>query len=553
MMGESTDEAFAAPLAKCGFMAERVLVVGGGTMGAGIALVAATAGCDVEIVEPQSGARERALAEIEREAQRSGDPSIAQRIAWLDAIPAHSDARLAIEAVPERYDLKCEVFAALSTALASDALLATNTSSLSVTELADVASNPQRVLGLHFFNPPLRMALVEVVAAPQTGDDAIERAFEIVERFGKSAVLTSDTPGFIVNRVARPYYLQSLRALEREVASAPELDALARAAGFRMGPFELMDLIGLDVNLATSESLYARTEAERFEPVALQREMVADGLLGRKSGAGFYTYRDGRAERFEISVPPADGHLIGDEIVAVVGFGNLAHEMMELLEQQYRNVQHIGNDDLLDELSVETTIVVDASDGAADRGEVVAALDTLLGPQCVLFADAYATDLGACAKRMRHPERLVGYGLLGSLTAQRAVEIVNAETVSDDALELAQELFESIGVGSVLVEDVPGLFLGRTVGSIVNEAMIAVAEQVASPEDVDAAMRLGANYPIGPIAWGREIGGARLSRILKRLAEAEGEQFAPHRSLWVLDLEESAQAEESARAEQSAQ
>jgi 3-hydroxybutyryl-CoA dehydrogenase len=146
---------------------------------------------------------------------------------------------------------------------------------------------------------------------------------------------------------------------------------------------------------------------------------------------------------------------------------------------------------------------------------------------------------------MQHPERLIGYGVLGALESQRAVEIVDSDDASDDALELAQELFAALGKGTVLVEDAPGLFLGRTVGSIVNEAMIAVAEDVASADDIDTAMRLGANYPIGPVAWGREIGGARIARILKRLADAEGEAFAPHRSLWMLDVAPNQEEEEA--------
>jgi 3-hydroxybutyryl-CoA dehydrogenase len=133
---------------------------------------------------------------------------------------------------------------------------------------------------------------------------------------------------------------------------------------------------------------------------------------------------------------------------------------------------------------------------------------------------------------------LIGYGLLGSIEGQTAVEIADSEAVSDDALELAQELFASLHKGVVLVEDVPGLFLGRTVGSIVNEAIVAVGADVASADDIDTAMRLGANYPIGPISWGREIGGARVTRILNRLADAEGEAYAPHRSLWMLDVAE---------------
>jgi 3-hydroxybutyryl-CoA dehydrogenase len=149
---------------------------------------------------------------------------------------------------------------------------------------------------------------------------------------------------------------------------------------------------------------------------------------------------------------------------------------------------------------------------------------------------------------MRHPERLVGYGIIGALESQYAVEIVDTETVSDDALALAQELFEHLGKGVCLVENVPGLYLGRVIGSIVNEAVIAVQEGVASADDVDTAMRLGVNYPQGPIAWGREIGGRRLTQILRRVAEAEGEAFAPHRALWVLDVqEEEEEAETDAR------
>jgi 3-hydroxybutyryl-CoA dehydrogenase len=527
---------------------ERMLVIGGGTMGSGIGLVGAHGGYEVEIVEPQSAAREHGAAYLEREAQRIGDRSAVERIRWSDAIPSRSDASIAIEAVPERFELKRDVFVALDNALSPDALLATNTSSLSVEELADVVTRPERVIGLHFFNPATRMALVEIVHAPQTSDEALSRAYEVAAQLGKTPVLAADTPGFIVNRIARPYYLQALLALEHGVADAEELDALARAVGFRMGPFELMDLIGLDVNLATTESVYARTELERFAPVELQRAMVAQGLLGRKSGAGFFTYRDGRAERVDaaVSLPP-ETEPNAQELVAVVGFGGVADELVEALEQRYTRVLRIERDDLLEGLSPDVTIVVDVGDGTSDRGDVIAELDSRLGSETVFFVDAYATDLAACVRRLRHPERLVGYGILASLEGQQAVEIVDSEATADDALELAQELFATIGKGSVLVEDTPGLFLGRTVGSIVNEAVISVGEDVASVEDVDTAMRLGANYPLGPIAWGREIGGTRVKRILERLADAEGDAFAPHRSLWLLDVPEEAVSDEVAQ------
>ena len=525
-------------------MQEIVIVVGAGTMGAGIALVASRAGYIVEIIEPDAGARARGVERIERDAARVGDAaSLTARIRWSAAIPERSEAVLAIEAVPERLDLKRAILAQLAQALPTHALLATNTSSLSVAEIAEGVAGPERVVGLHFFNPPTLMKLIEIVETDAVSDDALAAAHAFAARLEKTAVVTADTPGFIVNRVARPYYLQAMRALERGVASIEELDALARGAGFRMGPFELMDLIGLDVNLATSESVYERLQAERLAPQPMQRRLVAEGRLGRKSGSGFYDYANGDPERLDV-VPasPADEKI--EECVTVIGFGPKADMLAEELEARYTDVRRVENEELLDEIAPETTIAIDAGDGTNDRAEILAELDTLLAPEAIVFSDAYVTDLAAAARRMKHPERLVGYGVLGSLGAQRVVEVVDLASSSDDALAVAQELFEALGKGVVLVEDVPGLFLGRTIGSIVNEAMIAVQENVATPDDIDLAMRLGVNYPIGPLAWGREIGGARIAQILRRVAKDDGEAFAPHRSLWVLDAEQEADEEE---------
>ncbi len=532
-----TDEAFRAPLAKPTWMAESLLIVGGGTMGAGIACVAARAGYDVEVVEPKQDARERGAAYVQRE-ESNGAGGLAKRIRWSGELRGRSSATAAIEAVPERFDLKRDVFVAIDRALEAQALLATNTSSLRIDELADVVSNPARVIGLHFFNPPTRMRLVEVVRGAQTSEAALQHGLRIVEGFGKTPVVTADTPGFIVNRIARPYYLQSLRALVRGVASIEELDALARGVGFRMGPFELMDLIGLDVNLATTKSLHAQIEEARFAAVPLQEDMVARGLLGRKSGGGFYRYPDGTVQRSEPQIGAVTQETLAQEVVAVVGFGVLADELADAIAERCVNFQRVDNDDMLANLSSQTTVVIDAGDGVKDRSAVLARLDEAFPAETMLLADAYATELSHCARRLRHPQRLIGFGVLGSLRGQQIVEIVDLESSSDEALEVARELFAAIGKPSVLVEDAPGLFLGRTVGSIVNEAMIAVHENVASPQDVDTAMRLGVNYPFGPIAWGRAVGGARIARILKRLADAEGSEFAPHRSLWVLDVEE---------------
>jgi len=504
-------------------------------MGSGIAYVAARGGYSVDLIDPDAGSRERAVARIRRDAARAGDESIFSRVTVADRIPARSDAVIAIEAVPERIALKRAVFAALDAALDPKALLATNTSSLSVSNLAQVCTNPQRVLGLHFFNPPAAMKLVEIVEAEQTSPEALECARAFVERIGKTGVVCADTPGFIVNRVARPFYLQAMRALAQRVAKIDELDALARSVGFRMGPFELMDLIGLDVNLAVSESVYEALGVDRFEPQAIQRELVAQGRLGRKTGTGFYVYEDGRYARLDLPVDNHEGDEKLEEFVAVVGFGESAEALARALESHAERVQRVENDEFLEQLDPEATLVIDVGNGFDDRAEVVIGLDRRLEPSTVIFVDAYATDLGALAPRLQHPERVVGYGILGTIDDQQAVEVVDADTTGDDALALAQELFASIGKPAVLVGDRPGLFLGRVVGSIVNEAMIAVADDVAAPDDVDLAMRYGVNYPRGPIEWGTQIGGKRVARILKRLAASEDEAFAPHRSLWVLD------------------
>ena len=263
-------------------------------MGAGIALASARAGFEVDLVESDAAMRVRAEERMQREAQKLLATEALTKIQLATSISRIGDAELAIEAVPEDLALKRAVFVELEQRFGDAAILATNTSSLSIADIADALAAPRRLIGLHFFNPATVMKLVEVVRADFTDDAIVEIGRAFVEAIGKTAVVVADTPGFVVNRVARPYYLQALRALERGIGDVEDLDALARGCRFRMGPFALMDLIGLDVNLATSEAIYERTGADRLEPVALQRDMVERGLLGRKSGRGFYAYAQRR-------------------------------------------------------------------------------------------------------------------------------------------------------------------------------------------------------------------------------------------------------------------
>ncbi len=278
-----------------------IAVVGAGTMGAGIAQLAAKHRCDVHLIDLNPDVLTRAIEGITKRLDRSvekgrttADDRDAQlaRIHPIGEIGDLSDVELAIEAVVENLDVKKKVFEALERATPATAVLATNTSSLPVGRIAEAVSQPGRVVGMHFFNPAPVMPLVEVIAADQSDAKSVDFAFEAALTLGKTPVRAKDTPGFIVNRVARGFYLEALRLLGEGVAGVDEIDGIMRNhGGFRMGPFELMDLIGVDVNLAVSTSVWQQFDKHpRFKPHSIQRQLVEQGSLGRKSGRGFYLH-----------------------------------------------------------------------------------------------------------------------------------------------------------------------------------------------------------------------------------------------------------------------
>jgi 3-hydroxybutyryl-CoA dehydrogenase len=277
-----------------------VSVIGAGAMGAGIAQVAATAGHPVTLVDAVSGAAEdgvaRIIANLQRlEAKGNLDSArleaIAERLSTATRVEELPPSALAIEAVREDLAVKQELFARLGRTQPADAVLASNTSSLDIAAIADKTANPGRVIGLHFFNPPPVMKLVEVIHGSTSDPDVVDAASDLMSRWGKTPVRCTSTPGFIVNRVARPFYGEAQRMLMDGIADAATLDEALRRRGFRMGPLELTDFIGQDVNLAVGTSVWEQTGRDpRYEPTALQRELVAAGHLGRKSGRGIYRY-----------------------------------------------------------------------------------------------------------------------------------------------------------------------------------------------------------------------------------------------------------------------
>ena len=333
---------------------ERVGVVGAGTMGSGIAQLACLGGYETVIQDPVAEALEAGAERVveslgkgvRRELWSAEEAEAAGgRLGAVPEIAGLADCDLVIEAAPEDLGLKRRLFAELAAACGPETILASNTSSLPVTEIATETPGPERVVGMHFFNPPALMKLVEVVATAESCEAALEATSEVGRRMGRTPIRAKDSPGFIANRLARPYSLESLRMLSQGVADAPTIDrALRLGGGFRMGPFELIDLIGLDVNLSVARSFYAQGgEPERWRPSEVQERMVGEGLRGRKNGRGFYSYGEGPHREEDpdlgIAAPTLDpGELakIGPEAAEIVPrmVAQIANEMSFALEER---------------------------------------------------------------------------------------------------------------------------------------------------------------------------------------------------------------------------
>jgi 3-hydroxybutyryl-CoA dehydrogenase len=294
----------------------RLAVLGAGTMGSGIAQTAALGGYrtllfDVVPEAAETGA-ERARAGLAKGAERgrwseAEARAAAARLAPVTDLAALAGCALAIEAAPEDLALKRDLLTAVAVACGPETVLATNTSSLRVSDIAAGVPGPERLVGMHFFNPPALMKLVEVVAAERSSEAALATATEAAERMGRTPIRARDLPGFVANRLARPFYLESLRILADRVADAPTIDRAVRGAGFRMGPFELIDLIGLDVNLEIARSFFVQGgEPERWRPSPVQEQLVAAGRLGRKSGEGYYRYPRPEGAEEDGPAPPQE-------------------------------------------------------------------------------------------------------------------------------------------------------------------------------------------------------------------------------------------------------
>jgi len=476
----------------------QVAVIGAGAMGAGIAQVAAQAGHPVKLYDNRPGAAAQAVAGIDRQLARlvekgklpAGErEAIVARLCPADTLDTLADARLVIEAIVENLSVKQALLHELEALCADDCILASNTSSLSITSLAAGLKRPQQVVGMHFFNPAPLMALVEVVSGLATDPAVAACLYDTAKAWGKQPVHARSTPGFIVNRVARPFYAESLRLLQEGAADCASLDALLRdAGGFRMGAFELTDLIGHDVNYAVTCSVFEAFYGDfRFQPSLVQKELVDAGRLGRKTGQGFYSYAEG-AER-----PQPTALQSTAQVESCVIEGQLG--VMQPLVERLRDSG--------------IAVTERAGSGVIQVGDATLAL-----------SDGRLATQRAREEGLRN---LVLVDLaLDYSTASRIAISWSADTTRE-ARDQAVGLLTRAGLKVTAVADLPGLVVLRTVAMLANEAADAVLQGVGSAADIDLAMRVGVNYPCGPLAWASRIGISQTLRVLDNLQRSYGE------------------------------
>jgi 3-hydroxybutyryl-CoA dehydrogenase len=493
-------------------------VAGAGTMGAGIAQLGCLSGARTLLHDPDAAALERGLEGIKSRLERSVErgrlnaPEAADAAGRLEAAPDLSDfagCDLVIEAAPERLEIKHELFARLSEQIVSDeCVLATNTSSLLVTAVASAATRPERVVGMHFFNPAPVMRLLEIVAGEQSSESALALARATGEAMGKHVIDAADGPGFLVNRCNRPFGLEALKLLEERIASIGEIDRICRlAGGFRMGPFELMDLVGVDTGLDVSRSFYEQSFGEpRWRPSPITVRTVAAGRFGRKSGRGYYDYGAGPGQhRPPDPEPPAAGG--GDGLVVIAGQSTLAQSLEDAAADAGWEVASPEEAQGLQ----APFLILDL-----DQGED---LDAPLqgGPQaiCCAAGSLAMLDPGGGA---------VGFHALGPLEDATLVELTRGPDSAQSAVAAAERFFATLGKHIVWVADAPGLVLGRIVCQVVNEAAFALAHGVGSAEDVDAGMVHGLNYPRGILDWADAIGLDQVLAVLDGLYEEHREE-----------------------------
>lgn len=478
-------------------MFNRIGVIGAGAMGRGIAQLFASSGQQVLLFDTRAEAIEDALAFNRNLLQRQlakGKLSEAEfeatcaRMQPAAALTDLKDCDLVIEAIVEILEVKQKLFADLEAIVSEGCLLATNTSSLSVTRIAAGCSRPERVAGFHFFNPVPLMKIVEVVRGSRTDERYIKGLVELAEKAGHFPAITPDTPGFLVNHAGRAFGTEALRMLSEGVATVQQIDRILRdGPGFRMGPFELFDLTGLDVSHAVMESVYEQFYHDpRYTPSFIAGQRVAAGLLGRKTGQGFYRYEDGQ----KIEQPePAAGSV--------------------LLSRPY----WLQSDD--EALRNQVAQVLANAGATLETGEQPSAeaicLITPLGEDCT----AALTRLGLPAERTLALDSFANWDKRRTLMRQPAADA--------DVVAQARQALGADGVPVEVINDSPGFVIQRLIASVVNLGCEIAQKGIATPDTLDRAIQLALGYPKGPLGFGEHYGKQAVLTVLNNMQAVYGE------------------------------
>jgi 3-hydroxybutyryl-CoA dehydrogenase len=520
--------------------AQIVGVLGAGTMGAGIAQLACKAGARTILFDPIPDALARGVEKLKdgfnkdaargRLTSEEAEAGIA-RLEVADDMTALAPCELIIEAVPERIELKHEIYGRLCEIVSDECVLASNTSSLLVTAIAATATLPERVVGMHFFNPAPVMKLLEVVAGVESSEGALALAVATGEAMGKTVIIAKDGPGFIVNRCNRPFGLEALRLLQEQIADLETIDRICRMeGGFRMGPFELMDLVGVDTGFEISQSFYEQSFGEpRWRPSMIAARYVAAGLYGRKSGRGYYDYGGDSPAHREKDPPPLDagspGH--GEGVVVISGDGVIAEGIRAAATQAGYEVRspHAPTGGVLPALVIECNPeparAERGSNSSSSQPDRRGAAQPQGGARLLLCA---AGSLGA----LDPAGSAVGFHILPPLQQAHLVELTRSESSSPVAAARAERFFEALGKHVTWVGDAPGLVLGRIVCQVINESAFALGEGVGGAADIDTGMLLGLSHPHGPFEWADEIGLDHVLTVLDALSrEYREERYRP--------------------------
>ncbi|MDN5795805.1 MAG: 3-hydroxyacyl-CoA dehydrogenase NAD-binding domain-containing protein [Intrasporangium sp.] len=527
-------------------------VIGLGTMGAGIVEVFARNGIDVVGVETDEPALERGRQHLRTSTDRAlvrgklteaESEALHARVHYTTDMADLADCPLVVEAVPEQLDLKKEVFAKLDGIVADDAILATNTSSLSVTEIAVATMNPKRVVGMHFFNPAQVLQFVEVIKTVVTSDEVFEKVQALAERLGKKPVVVGDKAGFIANALLFGYLNHAVSMFEGRYATREDIDdAMRLGCGYPMGPLALMDLIGLDTAYEVLDTMYRQGRDRLHAPSPILKQMVSAGLKGRKTGRGFYTYAGpGQSQVVDDALTPkagaADAALRPVAKVGVVGSGTMATGIAEVFAKAGYDVTYVARADAkvervraaitkslekavqrgkateadrdaalarltgttrLDELADVDMVVEAVVEDLNVKQVLFENLDEICKPGAILATTTSSLPVIECAAGTKRPQDVVGMHFFNPAQIMRLVEVVRTVSTADDVVATVQDLCTKVGKHAVTCGDRAGFIVNALLFPYLNDAVKMLQANYASAEDIDTAMKTGCGLPMGP-------------------------------------------------------